>query len=91
MIKVTIEPTIREAYEVTENLVTKETPTGIVEESDSGYGGSKKKVQFEREFTPTTVAKTRERSVTLLSQEIENEERFNLPAVIAAINGLRLA
>jgi hypothetical protein len=91
MIKVTIEQTIQEEYEVTEQMVTKETPTEYTEEVESYGSRTNKKVQFAREYAPTRLMKTRERKVTLLEQEIEDESAFNLQAVIATINGIHVA
>lgn len=92
MIKVTIEQTISEEYEVNESLITKETPTNIVEESHSSYAvGTTRKVQFIREYAPAVSKKTRNRTVVLLTQEIEDDGAFNLKAVIATINGIQIA
>lgn len=85
-IKIEIVETITEEFPATEQVCTKETATDKVEPDYNG----KSKVVFDREFSVQNVTKTRERKVALLSQEIEDGSKFNLSAVIAAINNLKL-
>lgn len=85
-IKIEIVETITEEFPATEQVCTKETATDKVEPDYNG----KSKVVFDREFSVQNVTKTRERKVELLSQEIEDGSKFNLSAVIAAINNLKL-
>ena len=85
-IKIEIVETIVEEFPATEQVCTKETAT---DKTEQDYNG-KSKIVFDREFVVKDVTKTRERKVELLSQEIDDGSTFNLAAVIAAINNLKM-
>lgn len=85
MIKITIELVTYEKYTETKNFITKSTPTDKVQPR-SNYESDK--VLCIEEYATRDVPMERTVRLTLLSQEIPNEEAFSLPRVIAAINGL---
>lgn len=85
MIKITITKEITRKWAQRENVVTKETPTEILEDA---YSGGRKQVTNIKEYAVVEVEKSATTRVTLIEQEIENEEKFDLAAVIKAINGL---
>ncbi len=85
-IKIEITETLVDEYAATEQVCIKETAT---DKTEPDYN-NKSKIVFDREFVVKDVTKTRERKVELLSQEIEDGSKFNLAAVIAAINNLKL-
>ena len=84
-ITVLITETVSEEYTETVLFTLTEKPTPIVAESDYG---NRKEVKFERTFEPRDITKTRSREIVLLRQELEDKDRFNLAAVIKAVNGL---
>lgn len=76
MIVITIERKV--AYTEKQNLVTKETPTDKKDKYESTH--------FQKEYAVVDVAK--ERTERMLVQEIADESKFDLAAVIKAVNGL---
>jgi hypothetical protein len=89
MITIKITRTITTPYEETVNYLIKETPTEIVEESRSSYGGNvTNTVQMVKEYAPSVAKKVKTETIGLLEQNIEDETKFDLPAVIRAINGI---
>lgn len=85
MIKITIERHTTESYKETVQFCLTEKPTEVIAEADYS---SRKEVKFERTYEPREVTKWKSSTVSLLEQEIVNEEDFDLKAVIKAVNGL---
>lgn len=85
MIKITIVKKNTRKWTVRENVVAKKTPTQILEDN---YNGTRKQVAYVEEYAVADVEKLSTDGVTLLEQEIEVDEKFDLGAVIKAINGL---
>lgn len=83
MIKITIERVTTETYTEVQNFLVKSTPTDKIQHS-SGYSD---KVLCEEEYQTRDIENERTVEVTLLKQEM-NDEDFDLKTVIAAINGL---
>ena len=86
-IKIEITEMIVEEYAATEQVCVKEIAT---DKTQLNYSNRQEPV-FDREFVTKDVTKQRERKVNLLTQEIDEADMLDLPAVIAAINNLELA
>jgi hypothetical protein len=86
VITIKIERKSTEHYTETQQICVKETPTDKVKQKEYGNGSE---TLYEREYSPTAVNRSRDKTVTLLTQEIADEEAFNLADVIRAINGLK--
>ena len=84
MIRIVIERRTSERYMETVNFCVKRTPTGQTKESS--YGD--KTPVYEEVNEPREVTKYRDVTRTLLEQEIDDEESFDLGSVIIAINNL---
>ena len=90
MIKITITQVVETTKKANQNFVTKRTPTEIAEESRNTYSSNvTKEIKFVEEFAVREVDQIDRTEVTLLSQQIVDDTRFNLPEVIRAINGLK--
>jgi hypothetical protein len=85
MITVKITRTTSTPYEETVNYVVKETPSEISGTVD--YAG-RKEVHMVKEYAPSVVKQIRPETVTLIEQNIEAEESFDLAVVLRAINNL---
>ena len=85
MITIQITRTTTRTWEEKQNLVVTRTPTAIVGKKDR-Y--SEEANLFDETFAPGTVTQSRVEKVELLNQNIENDEQFNLAAVLKAINNL---
>lgn len=83
MITITIRKTTNSTYEETTNYLVKETPTEVTEQ----YGNNKE-VKMIKEYKTELATKTKSDTVELLNQNILDEEKFNLIAVIKAINNV---
>lgn len=84
MITITITRTTIEKYVETVNFPVKETPTDYKEDDYN----NRKKVVLATEYQAKDVTKSREIKRTLVQQEIEADDDFNLAAVLKAINNL---
>jgi len=85
VIEIIIKKYATEKYKETVQFTLTEEPTEVTEESS--YGNNRK-VTYKRTYEPREVEKTRQVERVLLKQEIANDELFNLPSVILAINNL---
>jgi hypothetical protein len=88
MITVKITRTTSTPYEETVNYIVKETPTAITADTTDYNGRRKLEVQTSREYAPSVVKQIRPETVTLIEQNIEAEESFDLAVVLRAINNL---
>lgn len=88
MIKISIERVTTEKYTEVKNFIVKSTPTDKIQSRGSGYDSDK--VLCAEEYATRDVPAERTVTTKLLSQEILNEESFDLASVIAAINKLQL-
>ena len=85
MITIQITRATNRTWEEQQNLVVTRTPTAIIGKKDR-Y--SEEANLFEETFAPGTVTQTKIEKVELLNQNIENDEKFDLGAVLKAINNL---
>lgn len=85
MIEITIKKTVSTKYETTESFVVEKTPTA---QREQGKYDTEPKVVYAERMEPRIVIKTKETTITLLSQQIEADAEFDLGAVILAINNL---
>lgn len=83
MITVKITRTIPVEYEETQNFVTKKT---YVKDKEDSYGN--KTPIFNEESAPSVAKRTKWDTVSILEQNIEDESKFDLAAVIRAVNSL---
>jgi hypothetical protein len=86
LIKITIERTTLKNFTETQQFCVLEVPTEIVEEDRNYSGNTTKKVQYQRTYEPREIPKVKEIREILVTQEIANDEDFDLKAVIKAIN-----
>ncbi len=89
MIKITIQRVAIEEYQESQNFLVKETPTEITQESSSTYQGTKKEVQYLKEYAVQEVTKRQSVTYDLLTQQIADDSKFDLAAVIKAVNGMK--
>lgn len=90
MIKITIEQITETSRVEQQHKLVKSTPTEI-KTTDSSYGGREEKVKCIEEYASVAVTVKDTKRVTLLEQEIESDDNFDLKAVIATINGISRA
>ena len=88
MIKIIIKQYTTEEYTETVNYIVKKTPTEVVEESSDYSGRRKSEIKYVEEYHTEPTKKTRTIERKLLKQEIMDESKFDLAAVIKALNGL---
>jgi hypothetical protein len=85
MIVIKIERKSAVDHTVKKNLLKHRVPTGFTKQSDYG---NKTEMAFDDEYEVVEVTETENITRTLLQQEIEDENSFDLNRVILAINGL---
>jgi hypothetical protein len=87
MIKITIEKITIEKFTEIKSFTLTEKPTTITKPSE--YGSSREERLYDRTFETKEVPMQREVTRTILKQEIQNDDEFDLKMVIAAINGMQ--
>jgi len=88
MIEITIKRKTEVEYKETVNFEIHKEPTQIKQQKNEYGGGSSEVVCYATTNEPREVSKFRTVETTLLSQQIEEEENFDLGMAIKAINNL---
>lgn len=85
MIAIKIQRINRVSHTETKNFLTKSTPTQV--EGPKQYSSDRETKCIE-EYAPKEITVWETKTVDLLEQNIEDESKFDLAAVIVAVNGL---
>jgi hypothetical protein len=89
MIEITIKRTTSEPYKETVNFQLTSEPTSIKKVKENTYGGgSTEEICYKTTNEPREVTKYRNVERVLLTQQIEDESKFDLAAVVKAVNKL---
>ena len=88
MIIVTIQRKHTRETPAKKTLLKTRTPTQIKKVKTEYSGGTTEEIAYEDHYEVVDTVERENITTTLLTQEIEDETRFNLESVIGAINGL---
>lgn len=88
MIEITIKKKITESRKQTTNFQVTSKPTGFKKLKNDYGGGTTEEVCFETTYAPSEVTEYKDVERVLLTQQIDDESKFDLAAVIVAVNKL---